>query len=116
MDPAIFAAIAAIIAPVLTAFINNRHQYKMRKLELYQNERIQSIQDYTSSCSNYIENPYAPEQSEYLRAYGKIFLYARRKHWPAIESVHSDIMRKDFQRASDKLADLFQALSSDLKI
>lgn len=115
MDPAIYAAIAAIVAPVLTALLNNHHQYRMRKLDIFQDERIKSIQAYTESCSNYIENSYAQEKSEYLKAYGRIFLYTRRKHWPEIESVHSDIMREDFQSASGKLAVLFQALSSDMK-
>lgn len=116
MDPAIYAALAAIVAPVLTALINNRHQYRMRKLEIFQDERIRAIGSYAESCSNYIDNPYATEKSEYLRAYGKVFLYTKRKQWPAIESVHADIMSNDLESASGKLADLFQSLSADMKI
>lgn len=113
---ALLTAFSAVFAPTVTAFINNRHQHKMRKLEIVQEERIKAIQEYVESCSSYISHNHRSELSEYSRSYGKIFLYADKKHWKAIKELHADIEKGDFQSASGKLADVCQALSSDMKI
>lgn len=38
----IVLAICALFAPSLTAIINNKHQYKMRKLELFHDEQLRN--------------------------------------------------------------------------
>ena len=116
MDSAIYAAIAAIIAPVLTALINNLHQYRMRKLEMVQDKKIQAIQEYAESCSSYIAQNHRAELSEYSKSYGKIFLYADKKHWKDIQAVHDDIKSGNFESASERLAHVCQALSGDMKL
>lgn len=120
VDPTILVALlttfSAVFAPTITAFINNQHQYKMRKLEIIQEKRIQAIQEYAESCSRYIAHNHRGELSEYSRSYGKIFLYADKKHWKSIKELHAEIENGNFQSAASKLADVCQALSSDMKI
>lgn len=120
IDPTILVALlatfSAVFAPTVTAFINNRHQYKMRKLEIVQGERIRAIQEYVESCSSYIARYHRVELSEYSKSYGKIFLYADKKHWKAIKELHADIENGNLQSASRKLAEVCQALSDDMKI
>lgn len=113
---ALIAAVSAIFAPVITAWINNHHQYRMRKLEMVQAERIRIVQEYTESCSTYIAHQSGHELSEYSKSYGKIFLYTDKKHWKSIRSLHQAISEKNFQSASEKFAVVCQSLASDLKI
>ena len=117
-DPTILVALlttfSAIFAPTITALVNNRHQYKIRKLEVLQEKRIKAIQEYAESCSNYIAHNHRAELCEYSKCYGKIFLYANKKHWAKIKGLHADIENGDFQSASAKLADVCQALSLDI--
>lgn len=116
MDSGFYAAIAAIIAPVLTALINNRHHYRMRKIELVQAEKIKAIQEYAESCSNCIDRPKSHEKTEYSRSYGKIFLYADKRHWKDIKAIDQAIQDENYQLASEKLASVCQALSKDMKV
>lgn len=116
MDSGMYAAIAAIIAPVVTALINNRHQYRMRKLEMVQEEKAKAIQEYAEACSNYMADNHRNAQVEYYKSYGKIFLYANKNHWEDIEAIHTDIENGNFQSASRKLSAVCQSLSRDIKI
>ena len=116
MDYGMFAAIAAILAPVFTCLINNRHQYKMRKLEIIQEQKSKVIHEYAEACSNYMTDSHKNAQVEYYKSYGKIYLYANKKHWRAIESIHTDIENGNFKLASEKLTNVCQALSFDIKI
>ena len=113
---ALIAAVAAIIAPVITTCLNNRHQYKMRKLEISQEEKIKAIQEYTEACSNFLIDGRSAAKSEYYKSYGKIFLYANKKNWSKIEKLHFAIENGPESAASNLLNELCQDLSSDMKI
>ena len=113
---AMVAAISAILAPILTALLNNRHQYKIRKLELLQAERIKAIQDFLSACSNYITSYTKPTKDEYYRRYGEIFLHVNKKHWKSIEDLNADIENGQARSASEKLTKVCQALSEEMKL
>lgn len=113
---ALLTTASAVFAPVLTAWINNRHQYRMRKLELIQVERIRAIQEYVQACSDYFSPVNQMNGDQYFSAYGKIFLYADKIHWDTIQKIHADVLNGDFQAASDKLANICQALSDDLRL
>lgn len=115
MDSGMYAAIAAIIAPVLTALINNHHHYRMRKIELVQSEKIKAIQEYAETCGNCIERPKGHEKSEYAKSYGKIFLYADKRYWKDIKAVNQAIEDENYTIASEKLASVCQSLSKDMK-
>lgn len=113
---ALITTASAVFAPVLTAWINNRHQYRMRSLELIQVERIRAIQEYVQACSDYFSPANQLNGDRYFSSYGKIFLYADKSHWDDIQKIHSYVLKGDFQSASDKLADTCQELSNDLRL
>ena len=113
---ALLAAISAIISPMITAIINNRHQYRMRKLEMVQEEKIKAIQQYAEACSNYISYPNRTDLLEYSKAYGKIFLYAEKAHHKAIKEINRNIENKQYLEASETLSKVCAALSSEMKI
>lgn len=113
---ALITAFSAIIAPVITAWINNRHQYRMRKLEMMQAEKIKAVQEYVESCSRYIAHGNSAELADYARSYGRIFLYVGKKHWKKIRAIHHFIDDGNLHAASDALADICQELSGEMKI
>ena len=113
---ALLAAFSAIIAPIVTSCINNRHQYRMRKLEIAQEEKIKAIQHYAEACSNYISHPARDELVEYSRAYGKIFLYTDKSCHDDIKAIDKSIENQKLQDSSNMLAKVCEALSSEMKI
>lgn len=48
---ALIAAVAAISAPVITAIVNNRHEYKMRKLEYQFANKSKALQEFMQAFS-----------------------------------------------------------------
>lgn len=110
------AAVSAILSPVLTTLINNRHQYKMRKLELLQEQKLRAVQQFTSSCSTHLAAYNKQSRDEYYKSYGEIFLYVNKKHWAAIEALNSDIEEEKLVEAGKKLTEISQSLSSEMKI
>lgn len=113
---ALIAAVAAIVAPVFTAIINNHYQYKIRKLELTQKQKIEVIQRYAASCSNYMVACNAKARDEYYQSYGEVFLYTDKRSWSVIESIHNDIEKQNYASASEKLGKVIQLLSSDINV
>lgn len=113
---AVVAAISAIVAPVVTTAINNRHQYKMRKLEIIYSEKLTAIREYTESCSNYLVDKTLDAQAAYYKSYGRIFLYTNKKHWENIQGLHSAVSHNNFEMAAALLEEVCQDLSVEIKV
>lgn len=50
-------AVAAIVSPVVVALINNHHNYKLRKLDLATENKIERFENYTKSLIKFLDNP-----------------------------------------------------------
>lgn len=110
------AAIAAIIAPLITTWVNNKYQVKIRKMELFQNRKVEVIAAYTSAVSNYISSPNIKVRNDYYSCYGEVFLYVNKNHWSKIESLHHDIQNGNTLAASQKLPDVCKSLASEMYV
>ena len=53
----IIAAIAAIIAPSVTAYINNRYQYRIKTIDLFFNAKLEAYQRFIKTASYTASNP-----------------------------------------------------------
>ena len=53
----VILGLAAIISPILVAVINNNHNYKIRKLELATDKKIEAFESYTRSLTKYLNVP-----------------------------------------------------------
>ena len=55
----IIASITAVLtalSPTISNIINNHHNLKMKRIELYEEKRIEAINNYVSEVSKYIHN------------------------------------------------------------
>lgn len=102
----VILAIAAIISPVLTALLNNRHQYKMHKLDLEHQEKQDRLRHYRQTYTDYLAGAgkivyYADKDG--LHDYGKAYLNALLISSPAIRPrmirANSLIMEDRFEQA-----------------
>lgn len=72
-------AICAIISPVLTAIINNRHQFRIKKMELKQKEYEQSVLYKKNILESYLRHAgtcIVHSSHDSLRDYGQYYLLA----------------------------------------
>ena len=108
------ALVAAVISPILTAIINNRHEIKMYNQRYYKEHRADVIENYiryTGSISKHSAT------SEDFRQYGKyskeIYLYLPDDLWCTIDSIHDCISNSEYNHASDFLAILCKELNKN---
>ena len=55
MITAIIAIVAALASPIVTTFLNNRHQNKMKRLELIYQQQIKQYTDKRETCESFIQ-------------------------------------------------------------
>jgi hypothetical protein len=109
----IFAAAAlliSILSPLITGFINNRHEMKMYRLRTYAERRNQCWESYiiaAGACLLTRNN----KSDEYTDAYSKIFAYAPESVWPKIEFLDACIAASEFPKARSAYKELCAKLA-----
>lgn len=112
----LIAAISAILAPFLTAIINNRHQTKMEDRKLYIERKINAIDKYLDLAGKALVNPNNASINEFGENHGSIFLYAPKSAWDEIEHLNSNILSRDIVDGRNTLLALSKLFSDDLAI
>lgn len=90
----IATAVSTAIVPVVLAYVNNRHEIKVKKIDLYDIRRADAISAYIRSAGAYVQNPRSETAAEYGRAYGEIFLYVPESLWGQISALNEKIVAK----------------------
>lgn len=99
----VIVAVCAIISPILTAIINNRHQYKLRKLDdekefrktstMYKRDILENYLKYLGECH---VNATADSGSNYGKYYFLAYLYAPSNVLPLMEKIDGYYSNHDF--------------------
>ncbi len=120
----LITAIVAILAPVLTAIINNRHQYRIKKMELEQKAYEQSVlhkreifEKFLSSFNKACQLKTSESLSEFSSCYSLVYIYLpkpvqdelalvnlliHKNHWD--EAIkHVDLISTDVAKEMNKL-------------
>ena len=102
----VILGIAAIVSPVLTALLNNRHQYKIRKLDLSHQEQNELILHQRRIFNEYLAGAgkcVYHADIEGLHDYGKAYFNALLISSPAVRShmiqANKYIARDEFEAA-----------------
>lgn len=111
---ACITAISAIFAPIITAVVNNRHQLKMKQIELYEENRIATINQYVSTVSCYLNRPSTNELVEMSGVLNSIYLYVPKKIWKDISNLNMLIENNQLDKARQILPDISQKLSPSI--
>ena len=83
-------AISAIISPMLTTWLNNRHQAKIKRIENYELAKRQALLDYISASYKCISHKNHETEANFYIALNNLYVY-----FPNID----DIEYKDLSRA-----------------
>ena len=100
---------AAILCPVLTAWINNRHQFKLKKLELSDTAARLQLQHEQDIIENYLKNAGACIQNStyenlalYNSYYSLAFQYIPKELHSQMKALNSNIVELDVATASSE--------------
>ncbi len=119
---AIILLLSSIISPIVVAIINNMHQTKMKRIEIFENNKTQAL-------ANFIENAqqvaYNPTDSEtvlnYANSFNVLFLYFSNISLDTVskfDQCRTEIVKNDtpenFQKANRELTNIVQELSKQI--
>lgn len=104
----ISVAIAAIISPILTALINNKHQTKIKKMELEHDHYEKAVtyqrnifENYLRITGHYIGSEFEDyeDQKKYNDAYLSILLYTPDELKSLLVNANKFIIQKDLKQS-----------------
>ena len=118
----VIIALCAIISPILTSLINNRHQLKLKKLELEQQHLEKTVsyyrsifEQYLKSCSKHLEDLSVFNHTEYTECYLTALLYAPQSIVEEMKLLNTQIMSRNYREAPKTAETLTRHISEWLQ-
>lgn len=106
--------ISAILAPVLSAFINARAQYRLKVLELFFNEKAEAYKNFLIVSSNYMKDPSNENAVSLNAATNKAILFSTL-HTQKKIALYAQYLITDNKNFPDSNADVLLAMYADLR-
>lgn len=119
---AIVLGISAVISPIGTAIINNSHQIKLKKIEIYEKDKKDALSDFIRSSQLLI---YSPNDEGYLEkhleSFNKLLIYFKNisptsntKFIELINEVKNRDCQENVLKATLELTNIVQDLSKEI--
>lgn len=105
-------ALSAIISPVVVTILNNRHAFKMKKLEIQSEKQAQVLEQYLISTGKIIVLRASVDAHDYQANKGLLYTYASKKAWAKIDKLDKQIREKRFDDAKETLEEVCKAISN----
>lgn len=110
----LITAISAILAPLLTAIINNKHLLKIKQIEVIYEKHNNVIENYILNGTKYAEHCGVQYREEFFKYSNLIYSCVPKSLWTLIDMLNTSIQDKDTALASKLLAELGKELSKSL--
>lgn len=112
----VILALSAILSPIAVAIINNRHNIKIKRLEINEKYVISSFQDYLSKLEQCIALNGSEHFRQYSEAYGQALLYASLGSKKLMKEIDDIIQSSDSKNLSKEItSEMIFTLSSNLR-
>lgn len=73
---AVILLISSIVSPVITTLINNHHQTKLKKIDMYEEAKRKALSEFIECAQDYLLNLEYVEQSvKYYSSLNRLFIY-----------------------------------------
>lgn len=72
---AIILLLSSIISPIITAIINNRHELKLKKLDMFNEAKRTALNNFINCGSDFIMTRNAADFCEYYKALSKLYIF-----------------------------------------
>ena len=107
----------SIISPAITTILTNRHQLRLRELDIqekhantYNATRASIIEDFISKVGKYISYSSSTARQECAESFFLIYAYTPQSLWPFLDDLNNKIESNDFTGARE----LFNGISKSL--
>lgn len=105
-------AVSSIVAPSIAAWINNRTQYKISKLNTLYSTKIKYVNDYFECLSDIISQPSNLDAlKKYLSSAQKLYIVVNDECRRSIDNITYIVSKRD---SSKKTEDFLESLEDDM--
>lgn len=119
---AVILLVASIISPIITTYMNNKHQKELKKIDIYEDAKKEALSNFIDSAQVLNYNPTDSEAMyEYCIAFDKLFIYFSDISLDTVkelELVRKEIAKNDTQenfiKANRELTKIVQVLSKQI--
>ncbi len=120
---AIILLISSVISPIVTAIINNSHKAKIKKIEIYENDKKAALSEFITNAQLAVYNPDDPEiVLNYAESFNKLFLYFKDFSLETIkpfDNARTEVAKNDClensKKANRELTNIVQVLSKQIE-
>lgn len=119
---AVILLISSVVSPIITTYMNNKHQKELKKIDIYENAKKEALSNFIESAQllNYdFNNPEA--MHEYCINFDKLFIYFSDisiDTLRSLENARSELSKNDnqenFKKANRELTKIVQVLSKQI--
>jgi len=107
---AIGVGLSAIISPIATAIINNKHQLKTKQIEIYELTKRKALENYITASFNLSASKNANTEADFFIALNNLYLY-----FPEIDTIpYDDLSSFPYSSKIDESSYLFQKVIKNL--
>lgn len=95
-------ALASIIVPLISTYINNKHQLKLKNMEFIELDKIDAIKSFVDIAYKYTENFDEKYQQSFYLSFNNLLLYMDEHSYKLLYELHdaaSSYKRKDCSKA-----------------
>lgn len=114
---AIVIGIIAFISPIITAIINNVHQTKMKKLDMYETEKRIALSNFIKACEDFmLEGEYVSNKlwSAYYSSIHQLFIYFNIPDYSMFLQLENVIKQQNIFNSNRELTKIVVTLSKQI--
>lgn len=119
---AVILLISSVVSPIITTYMNNKHQKELKKIDIYENSKKEALSNFIESAQllNYdFTNP--ENLHEYCISFDKLFIYFSDISLDTIKDLEKARVelsknenQENFKKANREITKIVQVLSKQI--
>lgn len=118
IDPNIVMAIiafSAVISPTISTYLNNKHQLKIEKLELFEKCKYEAIEEFTKSVeSYYYHRTVSQKRIDFESSIANLYIYFSIPNYSLFDKLKEYINKNDYEKTQFALSEIVRYLSQQI--
>lgn len=110
----IVIGVIAFVSPIATTIINNRHQTKLKKLDMYEVAKRNALTNFIESAETVILSHNDDDLNNYFSSLNVLFIYFDNIYRSKFDKLSDNIKNKNSSTANAELIKLTQELSKQI--
>lgn len=108
---AVILLIASIISPIVTTLINNKHQLKLKKLEIFEIQKRNVLEEFIACSSKRMTGSFSPSQlSDFYNSLNKLYIY-----FSNIPETANSLISLSDEKFTNELTNIVVTLGKQIK-